>query len=110
MQMACLGDIVLRVESLMEATKGGVSFGQIAGGCSTQVDEAAAYCFQPARSTHVVYESEMQPVGLESCERNGGSNYRGSRPEKSKYRGSAVAFQRCGCLAGGRSKAKLANS
>jgi hypothetical protein len=64
-QMACLGDIVLRVESLMEATKGGVSFGQIAGGCSTHVGEAAACCFQPARSTHVVYESEMQPVGLE---------------------------------------------
>jgi hypothetical protein len=76
-QIGYLSDIVLRVKSLMpvmEATKGGISFKQIAGRCSTQVDEAAACCFQPTR---VVYESEMQAVGSESCERDCGSNYRG---------------------------------
>lgn len=47
MQMGYLGDIVLRVESLMEAPKGGISFEQIVGCCSTQIDEASACCFQP---------------------------------------------------------------
>jgi hypothetical protein len=44
-QMGYLDDMVLRVESLMEATKGGIFFMQIAGRCSTQVGEAAACCF-----------------------------------------------------------------
>ncbi len=34
MEIGYLGDIVLRVESLMEATKGGVSFMQVAGRCT----------------------------------------------------------------------------
>lgn len=36
--------------------------------------------------------------------RMGDRTTEGSRLERSKYRGSAVAFQRCGCLACGQTK------
>jgi hypothetical protein len=70
-QMGYSGDIVLKVESLMEAPKGGISlsFKQIAGRCGTQVDEAAARCFQPAQSTRIVSKSEMQAVRSDSCDK-----------------------------------------